>query len=446
LPPAEGPSPFLSSQPLMALAIRPAGLLAAAWLAICLAACAAAGPQEVHGQGNHGHTHAHKDHDHHDHHANHQEHSSEHHDHDHDHDHHDEHGEHHDEHHDHGHAAAHSGHGHKGGQDHDHDHDRSHDRLEQGHRGPAHGHGVRDDHDHGQHHKGHSHGGPHRESHKKEPPRWAWAYASALGMSAVSFVGVALLGLLRTPSMGAVVEYTCLAFAGSVLVADALLHLLPHALEGADHGQASAVGLSAVAGSLGLLIVPELCELHKHSHGHSIEASGIANLVVEMLHNFVDGLAIGLSFLAGKAAGTEATLAVACHELPQELGDFMVLRAAGFAVPRLLFYNFAASLTCVLGVAAAHLIGQEATEAVQRHLMAFTGGSFLTLSLSMIYPQVLASIHAHHKGRAAAYAKLACIGIAGLAIVVLLKVGSMEAGHAHEHHDHHGHHNHHGEF
>jgi len=256
-------------------------------------------------------------------------------------------------------------------------------------------------------------------------------------MSAVSFTGVLLLGFLQMPSLGAIVEYTCLAFAGAVLVADALLHLLPHALEGASHEDMTGVGLSAVAGAFSLLVVPELCEWHRHKHGHGIEASGVANLVTEMLHNFVDGIAIGLSFIAGPAAGLEASLAVAAHELPQELGDFMVLRAAGFPVPRLLFWNFVASLTCILGVAVAHYIGEETSALLQKHLMAFTAGTFLTLALGMIHPQVTESIQRHHKGgRALASAKFLCISVSALAIGVLLKVGGMESGHAHGHHDH----------
>lgn len=260
-------------------------------------------------------------------------------------------------------------------------------------------------------------------------------------MSLISFVGVCLLGLLQSPKLGSIVEYTCLAFAAVVLVADALLHLLPHALEGADHEQMSSIGLSAVAGSLFLLVVPELCEWHGHKHGHCVAASGVANLVVEMLHNFIDGIAIGLAHLASPTAGLHTAVAVAAHELPQELGDFMVLRSAGFPIGRLLAWNFAASLTCVGGVAAVQLVGQEATMRLQQRLMAFTAGSFLTLALGMLYPQVLASIKARHKeASSAAAAKLLCLVVGGVAIAALLYVGELE-GEEHSHgHDHgHGH-------
>jgi len=354
---------------------------------------------------------------------------------------------------------------------HDHNHDQHGDQDEHGH---SHAACSRDDHGHAGHSRGvaHAHAddtGRNRQSHEhpghsahhqhdvlqqhhsnamnQEAPNWRGAYLSALGMSIVSFVGIAILGVVHLPTIGPVAEYLCLSFAGSVLIADALLHLLPHALEGADHDQMSAVGISATLGCITLLVVPELCEWHQHQHGHGIEASGIANLVVEMLHNFVDGIAIGLSFLAGPTVGVEATIAVAAHELPQELGDFMVLKTAGFPVAQLLFWNFLASLTCVLGVAVAHVIGQEASSSLQRHLMAFTAGSFLTLALNMICPQVMASIRAHHQGRKQASAKLMCIATVFLAILAMLKVGNLESGgaHGHGHHMSHGHSHGHGQ-
>jgi len=274
--------------------------------------------------------------------------------------------------------------------------------------------------------------------------RWFWAYASAFGMSILSFVGVAMLVLLNIPKLSAVVEYTCLAFAGTVLVADALLHLLPHSLEGADHGEMTSVGLCAVLGCLAILAIPEALDLH-HGHAHDakqVEAYGYANLVTEMLHNFVDGISIGLAWMAGAPAGISTALAVAVHELPQELGDFMVLRSAGFATGRLLFWNFVVSLTCVGGVGLVQAMGQTATTAiVQKYMTAFTAGSFLSLSLNMIFPQVSASIKTHHAGspKAAALAKLLCCALGAVAILALVKIGELES---HAHHDHghdHGH-------
>jgi len=286
--------------------------------------------------------------------------------------------------------------------------------------------------------------------------RWMWAYLSALAMSAISFVGVFLLLLLNIPKLSGIVEYSCLAFAGTVLVADALVHLLPHALEGADHAAMQSVGLCAVFGCMSILSIPEVLGQHGHGHGPDdghdhkgqVQAYGYANLVTEMLHNFVDGISLGLAWMAGTPAGIATALAVAVHELPQELGDFMVLRYAGFPVMKLLFWNFLVSLTCVAGVALVHCLGQTSRAAeVQRYLTAFTAGSFLSLALNMIFPQVSASILARHAGkpRAIALARLLCCGLGCLAVVALVKIGDLEShDHGHVGHDHGGgqHHGH----
>lgn len=272
---------------------------------------------------------------------------------------------------------------------------------------------------------------------------WQQAYISAASMSVISFVGVLFLGVFGAPKVEAVLEYVCLAFAGATLVADALLHLLPHALEGADHDAMTTTGVAGVAGVFFILVIPEMCPDHSHDHGGDhghkshIEAYGYANLIVEMIHNFVDGISIGLSWMAGGAAGHGATIAVAVHELPQELGDFVVLRSAGFATPQLLFFNFLASLTCIGGVGLAHFIGQEASLPLQRILMAFTAGSFLGLALNMIFPQVSESIKKNHRGVGQLYARLACLVASLLAVFILIKVGNLE-DHGHDH-DGHGH-------
>ncbi|CAE8607440.1 unnamed protein product [Polarella glacialis] len=348
--------------------------------------------------------------------------------------------------------------GHRKGEAHDHN---SHEEHAEDHAGGEHGNHADHQHSHKEHageehkhdadHHQHDHGHDDHAHHQDQPiaekRNWFWAYASALGMSAISFVGVAMLGLLSVPKLGPVVEYSCLAFAGTVLVADALVHLLPHALEGADHAAMTWVGLSATAGCLAILAIPGALEFHHHHHEseggsnneHHVHPYGVANLVTEMLHNFVDGITLGLAWMASTSAGISATIAVAVHELPQELGDFMVLRSAGFPVGRLLFWNFLASLTCVAGVALVHAMGETpASAAVQRYMTAFTAGSFLSLALNMIFPQVSASISKNHSGSNVGYAKLLCCALSALAIFLLVKIGELETDH-HDHGSGHGH-------
>lgn len=255
--------------------------------------------------------------------------------------------------------------------------------------------------------------------------------------------------LLKIPKLEPIVEYSCMFFAGSVLALDALVHLLPHALEGAeDHGTASRVGLAAVAGCMAVLIVADALEDgHCHSHSSSdtvpktssIQAYGWANLATEMLHNFVDGISIGLAFLNGSLPGFSVALAVAVHELPQELGDFIVLRSAGFPTGKLLWWNMLVSLTCVGGVGLVHALGASAmTDLLRRYLTAFTAGSFLALALNMIFPKVLESIRKEHHGRSALKAKALCCVLGAFAVWLMIKLGELE-GDAHDHGHGHGH-------
>lgn len=331
--------------------------------------------------------------------------------------------------HNHGHMDTHAKEDHRHHDDGHHHHDNQHHDDEGTHES-----------DH-QHH--HAHGSEDRNlerTQKEEPISFRNAYLSAGFMSVVSFVGVVFAIVLDIPKVGPVVQLCCLQFAGVTLAADAFLHLLPHALEGASHGEMNAVGLSASAGCLSLLALPHL--LH-HQHGDQeghVQAYGIANLVSELLHNFVDGLTIGFSAYAGVASCLSTSLAVFVHELPQEIGDFMVLRAAGFKNASLLFWNFIVSLSCLGGVACVHLLGQQVMEPLQRYLMAFTAGSFLTLSLNMIFPQVVETISKNYEGRMATYAKLLCVAMTFAALYVLLRIGDLEdhGGHDH-HHEHSGH-------
>lgn len=94
---------------------------------------------------------------------------------------------------------------------------------------------------------------------------------------------------------------------------------------------------------------------HSHKHGHVHAApqnfSSVAWMVImgDGLHNFTDGMAIGAAFSEGIAGGFSTTLAVFCHELPHELGDFAMLLKAGMSIKQALFYNILSSVLCIFG-------------------------------------------------------------------------------------------------
>ncbi|VDK29962.1 unnamed protein product [Gongylonema pulchrum] len=95
----------------------------------------------------------------------------------------------------------------------------------------------------------------------------------------------------------------------------------------------------------------------------------------DAIHNFIDGVAVGASFVISKQVGLATSLAVACHELPHELGDFAVLIESGLSVPRAMFLNFLSALTAYVGL----FVGLAAItiDSAVEIMLAVTAGMFL---------------------------------------------------------------------
>mmetsp|Transcript_24888 Transcript_24888/g.74660 ORF Transcript_24888/g.74660 Transcript_24888/m.74660 type:complete len:268 (-) Transcript_24888:27-830(-) len=253
------------------------------------------------------------------------------------------------------------------------------------------------------------------------------AYHAAALMSLISFVGALAFEAVNRGARAAgasaagaarLFDASCLVLAASAMLGDACLHLIPETFAGTSEAEADRLGLILIVGAAAVLTFEEVCGFFDAG----VESFGIANLLVEGLHNFADGLALGVAWALTPEAGLATTVAVAVHELPQELGDFAVLRRAGFSTGPLLLANFAASLSCFGGVA---LANAPLVASRERELVAFTAGSFLALSLSSLVPQAVGHL-ADKKGAARAFAS--CWGLALLAgtCKFLLFVGELE--------------------
>lgn len=104
------------------------------------------------------------------------------------------------------------------------------------------------------------------------------------------------------------------------------------------------------------------------------------------LHNFSDGLAIGASFATSLTAGFGTTIAVFCHELPHEIGDFAVLRRTGVSIKKAILFNILSSVLCFIGVVVGLLIG--GIEILSSWSFLFIAGTFLYISLVDIIPEL----------------------------------------------------------
>ncbi|MEW5786885.1 MAG: ZIP family metal transporter [Pseudomonadota bacterium] len=148
------------------------------------------------------------------------------------------------------------------------------------------------------------------------------------------------------------------SYAIGALLGAAFLEILPHALEHAEH--AEAVSGVVLAGIFAFFILEKLvlwrhchtehCEAHgaeepAHDHGRS----GLMITVGDTVHNFVDGVMIAAAFLVDVKLGVVTAFAIAAHEVPQELGDFLILLHSGYGKVQALLLNLLSSAAMLVG-------------------------------------------------------------------------------------------------
>jgi len=245
------------------------------------------------------------------------------------------------------------------------------------------------------------------------------ALAATLAVSLLSLAGI-VLALFGGPVRRGVL-FVMVAFAAGAMMAASFFHLLPEAA-----GQVGwfAAGVSVIAGfSLFFLLERFLHWHHCHKGECDIHPFTTLSLLGDSIHNFLDGIVIGAAFLASPVLGLSATVVIAAHELPQELGDFAVLMHGGYSKGRALGMNLLTAMTALVGAVAANLGLSEHSQLVP-YLMGFAAGNFIYISSSDLIPEL-------HKERDLRKAMLAFV-------FFLLAVGCMAAfaffnnqGHAH---------------
>jgi len=227
---------------------------------------------------------------------------------------------------------------------------------------------------------------------------WGIVLSSLLG-GALSTIGGILL--LARPEKLRSLSFWLLAFAAGTLLAVACFDLLPEALEYASH-----VGVSGIAvfqamfvGLVGLFVIEGLLfRIHHHHddslitdplHPHREDSmhTPILLLIGDTMHNFIDGIVIGAAFLAGAPIGFLTTLAVAAHEVPQEISEFGVMAAAGWSRSRIIALNIGSALMSTLGAVLTYFY----RDALYQNLwamMAVAAGLFMYIAVADIMPQL----------------------------------------------------------
>lgn len=219
------------------------------------------------------------------------------------------------------------------------------------------------------------------------------ALASVVAVSLVSLGGLALLSAGRDRVRR--LAEPLVAFAAGALLGDAFIHLVPEIF--AREGPPLSRSLLVLAGVLAFFVVEKLLrhahllwaheDAHVAAHGPRPALAAI-NLVGDGLHNFIDGLLVGASWLAGPALGLGTTLAVILHEIPQELGDFGVLLHSGLSVRKATLLNLATASVAILGTIAALTAGSVEREAVIAALLPVTAGGFVYIGAADLIPEL----------------------------------------------------------
>lgn len=226
------------------------------------------------------------------------------------------------------------------------------------------------------------------------------------------------------------------SYAVGALLGAAFIEVLPHAFNQSDSIEATAA--TVLAGILGFFILEKLvlwrhchieeCEAHdphdsprfNHGHDHDHGRSGLMILVGDTFHNFVDGVLIAAAFMADIQLGIVTAVAIIAHEVPQEVGDFLILLHSGYSKRKAMLLNVLASASMVVGGVLAYFTLQFA-ESLVTPLLALAAASMLYVAVADLIPGL------HRRPELAATAQQ--VLLIGLGIATIWLVGHWAHGH-----------------
>ncbi|OMG53685.1 hypothetical protein BJN45_09620 [Azonexus hydrophilus] len=250
-------------------------------------------------------------------------------------------------------------------------------------------------------------------------------------MSTLSMILLACLagGLISMAAAAAVVfrfsrQSTAIlvAFAAGVMLSSAFLHILPEAFNslppvdihaghdhgpddqaaiaaeedahaGHNHGGPAATLFAVMLTTLFVFFALERLALWRHSHGdcsahdghHATVTAPPLILIGDAFHNFVDGVLIAAAFIADPMLGMTTTVAIIAHEVPQEMGDFVLLRNAGWSNSKAFIANAGSSLSSLLG-GALGFFALSTADFVLPYVLVIAASSFIYVALADIFP------------------------------------------------------------
>ena len=253
-----------------------------------------------------------------------------------------------------------------------------------------------------------------------------YALTSVVAISLVSFVGVLTLSFNERFLQRII--FILVALATGAFLGGAFVHIIPEVFERTGNTVVSSVAI--IFGIILFFVFEKILHWH-HNHGVEkcrdghcdpetdsqnsprIHPVGYSILLSDGIHNLIDGIIIGASYLTSVEIGVAATIAVILHEIPQEFSDFGVLIHSGFSVKKALLINFVSALTAILGAIIALAVGARADEVVL-WILPIAAGSFIYIAAADLIPEL-------HKTKNIAHSILQLLAIiAGVAAMLAL--------------------------
>ena len=252
-----------------------------------------------------------------------------------------------------------------------------------------------------------------------------WIIAATVLGGVLSVIAAAALALnARINQVPVLISYAVGTLLGAVFI-----ELLPHAFGMADTLEEMAATI--LFGILLFFILEKLvlwrhchqeeCEAHDpHAAPHDHGRSGMMIIIGDTFHNFVDGVLIAAAFLANTELGIVTSLAIIAHEVPQEVGDFLILLHSGYSKRKALLLNMLASAAMVVGGVLAYFTLQSA-QVLVTPLLALAAASMLYVAVADLIPGL-------HR-RTELSATLQQVLLIGLGIATIWLVGSWAHSH-----------------
>lgn len=222
-----------------------------------------------------------------------------------------------------------------------------------------------------------------------------WIILFSLLGGVLSVLAASVFLMIPDPWRNRVMPHS-VSFAIGALLGAAFLALLPHAVSGYYRLEIHDLGLTVLIGMLSFFLLEKMviwrhchsthCEAHDPNHQHNEhKAAGSLILIGDGLHNLVDGVLIAAAFMTDIHLGVVTSLAVATHEIPQEIGDFAILLNSGFSRAKALLYNVLVSLTTVVGALLAYYSLSGMLQ-ILPYVLAIAAASFIYIAVADLIP------------------------------------------------------------